>query len=128
MISTRNILVIGLAVLFTGVAAMAAPGDMSVATFLAKADALKAKGILALASSDVALLTSEGKAGGMAYRQRLKADAAANRPPHSCPPAKAAVKSDEFLNHLRSYPEGLRAKVSIKTATADLMKKRYPCP
>lgn len=127
MTGKRHILVIGLAALLTGVPAMAAPGDMSVATFLAKADALKAKGIMALASSDVALLTSEGKAGGAAYRQRLKADAAAKRPPHSCPPAKAAVKSDEFLNHLRSYPEALWAKVSIKTATADLMKKRYPC-
>ena len=37
-------------------AAIAAPGDMSVATFLNKADALKAKGPAALFSSDIGLL------------------------------------------------------------------------
>jgi hypothetical protein len=127
MTGKGHILMIGTIALLAGTAAMAAPGDMNVTTFLAKADALKAKGIMALASSDVALLQAEGKAGGVAYRQRLKADAAAKRPPHSCPPAKAAVNSDEFLKHLRSYPEPMRANTSIKTATADLMKKRYPC-
>lgn len=127
MMGKRYILIVGAVALLAGAAAMAAPGDMSVATFLAKADALKAKGIMALGSSDIALLQAEGKAGGVAYRQRLKADAAAKRPSHSCPPAKAAVNSDEFLKHLRSYPETTRAKTSIKTATADLMKKRYPC-
>ena len=51
--------------LLTGTAAAAA-GDMSVATFLAKADALKAKGPLALLSSDIKLLQGEGQAAGAA--------------------------------------------------------------
>jgi len=55
------------------VPALAAPGDMSAATFLAKADALKAKGIGALGSPDIKLLRAEGQAAGEAYRQRLAA-------------------------------------------------------
>ena len=46
--------------------ALAAPGDISVASFLAKADALRAKGAMALFSSDYKLLQSEGKAAGKA--------------------------------------------------------------
>ena len=46
--------------------ALAAGGDMSVATFLAKADALKAKGPMALFSPDIKVLQQEGQAAGMA--------------------------------------------------------------
>jgi hypothetical protein len=91
MRADRTTLMIGVAALLTVSAAASASGDMSVATFLAKSDALKAKGIFALTSSDVALLKSEAKAEGAAY------------------------------------PESARAGVSVTTATADLMKKRYPC-
>ena len=105
----------------------AAPGDMSVAAFLAKADNLKAKGFLALGSSDIALLQSEAKAAGAAYRQRLKSDRAQKRAPHSCPPAKTGVKSDELIAHLRTYPASARSSISLTTAISDLMKKRFPC-
>jgi hypothetical protein len=105
----------------------AAPGDMSVSTFLAKADALKTKGILALGSSDIKLLQSEGKAAGAAYRERIKKDLAQKRTPHSCPPAKANVKSDDFIAHLRTYPAAARPSISVAAAMADFMKKRYPC-
>lgn len=117
-----------LAVAMLGVTpADAAPGDMKISAFLAKADALKAKGIMALGSSDIALLKSEGKAAGGAYRARIKSDKAQNLPPHSCPPAKAAVGSDDLLSHFRSYPAVQRQQVSVRTGFADLMKKQYPC-
>ena len=105
----------------------AATGDMSVAAFLAKADNLKAKGFLALGSSDIALLQSEAKAAGAAYRQRIKADRVQKRTPHSCPPAKTGVKSDELIAHLRTYPASARSSISMITAISVLMKKRYPC-
>lgn len=123
----RNSVILLAAALLVVSPAAAAPGDMSVSAFLAKADALKAKGILALGSSDIKLLQSEGKAAGAAYRKRIKADLAQKRPPHSCPPAKATVKSDEFIAHLRTYPASARSGTSVTTATADFMKKRYPC-
>lgn len=104
----------------------AAPGDMNVATFLAKADALRAKGPGALFSSDYKLLKSEGEAAGQAYRARLNAERAAGRP-SSCPPKGTKVNSDKLIAHLRTYPEPVRPRVSMKQALADYFARTYPC-
>lgn len=109
-------------VLLTGAA-----GDMSVATFLGKAERLQKKGPLAMMSPDLKLLMGEMKGAGKAYRARLDADKAAGRPPHSCPPAKMAMNSNEVLAHFRSYPVAERPKISVTTAFGDLSRKRYPC-
>jgi hypothetical protein len=117
------------AILLIGISvpAASAPGDMKISTFLAKADALKAKGIMAMASSDIGLLKTEGKAAGESYRARIKSDKAKGVPPHSCPPAKSSISSDDLLNHFRSYPAAQRQQISVRTGFADMMKKRYPC-
>lgn len=116
------------ACLLGAIPATAAPGDMSAATFLAKADALKAKGVMALMSSDIAVLRDEASAGGRAYRAKLMADKAAGRPTEACPPPKSSMSSDALLAHLRSYPQAQRPRLTIKTAMADLLRKTYPCP
>lgn len=105
-----------------------ASGDMNVATFLAKADALKAKGLGALGSPDIKLLYGEAQTAGTTYRSKIEADKKAGREPHSCPPKKAKMNSDQFLAHLRSYPVPIRPKTTITTAMFDVMKKHYPCP
>lgn len=115
-----------LAVLALPTALHAAPGDMNVATFLAKADALRAKGAMAMFSSDIEVLKTEGKAAGEAYRARLAKERAAGRP-SSCPPKGANVNSNELLNHLRAYPAAAKPKVSMKQAMADFFIKKYPC-
>ncbi len=107
-------------------ATLAAPGDMNVATFLAKADALRAKGAMALVSSDFSLLKNEGNAAGEAYRARLARERAAGKP-SSCPPQGAKLTSDELLAHLRAYPAPARPRVSMKQAMADFFIKKYPC-
>ncbi len=104
----------------------AAPGDMNVATFLAKADALKAKGAMALFSADYRLLKSEGEAAGQAYRARLNAERAAGKP-SSCPPSGVKVNSDKLIAHLRTYPEPVRPRVSMKQAIGDFFARTYPC-
>jgi len=104
----------------------AAPGDMNVATFLAKADALKAKGAMALFSSDISLLKNEGMAAGMAYKARLSQERAAGRP-SSCPPQGTTVNSDRLLEFLRTYPANVRPRVSMKQAIADYFARTYPC-
>ncbi len=106
--------------------AIAAPGDMSVATFLTKADALKAKGPMALFSSDMSLLKNEGMAAGAAYKNRLGQERAAGRP-SSCPPAGVKVDSDKLISFLRSYPEPARPRTSMKMAIADYFARTYPC-
>ena len=109
------------------VPAVSAPGDMKISTFLAKADALKAKGLLAMASSDIGILKTEGKAAGEAYRARIKSDKEKGLAPHSCPPAKSSISSDDLLNHFRSYPAAQRQQISVRAGFADMMKKRFPC-
>lgn len=122
---SRILLAIGLACV--SVSAASAPGDMKISIFLQKANALKAQGILALASSDIGILKAEGQAAGETYRARIKSDDAKKLPPHSCPPAKASFKSDELLAHFRNYTVAQRKQMSVKAGFADLMKKRYPC-
>ena len=108
------------------VPAFAAPGEMSVGTFLAKADALKARGIMALGSSDIGLLKTEGQAAGQAYRARLTAERAAGKP-SSCPPKGTKVGSAAMIAHLRGYPPAARGGTTMETAIADYFIKTYPC-
>lgn len=106
--------------------AAATTGEMSVATFLSKADALKAKGLMALGSPDIKLLRAEGQAAGMAYGARLQQERAAGRP-SSCPPKGARPSSNDVLDHLRTYPASKRAGLTMKAAMADYFMKNYPC-
>lgn len=106
--------------------ALAAAGDMSVATFLAKADALKAKGPMALFSSDMKVLQQEGQAAGMAYKAQLDAERAQGRP-SSCPPKDVKISSDQVLNHLRTYPAAQRPAVTMRAAIGDMFKRTWPC-
>ena len=110
-------------------AVSSAPGDMSVAAFLPKAEALKKKGMMAMFSSDLKVLKAEAEGAASHYRAALAADRKAGRTPHSCPPpkGKASIGADAMMDHLRSYPASRRGSVSMKTAFADLMKKKYPC-
>lgn len=103
------------------------PGSMSVATFLAKAEALKAKGMMAAFSSDVGLLKAEVTGSAQAFRRQLKAEAASGRP-SACPPERAALTSDELIAHMQSYPAASRSHIPVSAAVGDLFRKRFPCP
>jgi hypothetical protein len=101
---------------------------MSVAEFLAKANALKAKGALALLSSDLGLLQKEMADISTVYRADLQAARAAGRAPHSCPPPKGQVKMDssQLIAELEKIPPRQRG-MSMKAAFYAIMKRRYPC-
>lgn len=101
---------------------------MSVAEFLAKANALKAKGIFAMGSSDIKLLRGEMENAANAYRADLTAAKKAGRTPHSCPPPKGKTKlgSKEVMAEFEAIPAGQRG-MSVKSAFYAMMKKRYPC-
>ncbi len=115
-----------LSILTLAAPVLAAPGDMNIAVFLAKADTLKAKGVAALTDPDMKKLQTEGSAAGQAYRARLAREQAAEKP-SSCPPQGARISSDQLLTHLRTYPVARRGSVSIKTAMADYFIKTWPC-
>jgi hypothetical protein len=122
-----RLVAIGLAL---GGLSVAAPAnaEMSVATFLAKADGLKAKGMLALTSPDMGKIQAEMKTVTTGYRAQLQAERAAGRKPHSCPGPKSKMDSEELMGHFRAIPAAQRAKTSVKTGFYSLMKKKYPCP
>ena len=101
--------------------------SMPVSTFLAKANALKAKGAMALFSSDIGLLKKEIQNSAKALRAEQLADQKAGRKSTLCLPAKAAVNSNELLAHFNSIPAAQR-NMSVKAGFAGLMRKKFPCP
>ncbi len=105
-----------------------APGDMSVAAFLARAASIERLGPLALATPQGHQLKGEVIAAGKRYKARIDAERRAGRKTTSCPPESGDLSPDQWLSHLRSYPVSVRRKVSIYSAFDALMKKRYPCP
>ena len=105
-----------------------APGDMSVAAFLARAASLERLGPLALATPQGNQLKGEVVAAGKRYKTRIDAERRAGRKTTSCPPESGSLSPDQWLAHLRSYPVPARKSVSVYSAFDALMKKRYPCP
>ena len=121
-----RILTIGLAM--AAVVVPVAAQAMTVNEFLAKADALKAKGIFAAGSPDIGLLRDEVKAAGAAYRADLARQVAAGKKPSSFPPpvGQTGITSDQIIKDFRALPANQR-QWSVKAAWAALMTKRYPC-
>ncbi len=101
---------------------------MTVKEFLAKTDALKAQGLLAMTSPDIGLLRDEIKSAGATYRAGLAREIAAGRKPSSCPPPVGQVKmtSDDIIKEFRAIPEAKRNQ-SVTNAWATIMTRRHPC-
>lgn len=120
-----------LPVLTLVIAALAMPAAaqaMTVREFLAKTDALKAQGLLAMTSPDIGLLRDEIKSAGATYRAGLARELAAGRKPSSCPPPVGQVKmtSDDIIKEFRAIPEARRNQ-SVTSAWAAIMTRRHPC-
>jgi hypothetical protein len=109
-------------------AAPAAAQSMPLPTFLAKADALKKKGPLALFSGDLKTLKKEMQESAKLLRAERLAAAQAGKKPAFCPPEKgAAMGAEEILGHFRLIPAAERAKMSTKDGFRSFMMKKYPC-
>ncbi len=106
-----------------------AAGPMSVAEFLAKGDALKAKGMLAIGSPDIALLRDTVKDAGQSYRAEIASSTAAGKKPRACPPPVGQAKIDgkTLMGAFASIPPAKRG-ISVKAAFYRFMDRRYPCP
>ncbi len=101
---------------------------MSVAEFIAKAHALQSRGLFAMGSPDIKLLTDEMAGIRTAYRADLARSAAAHQPPHSCPPPAGPAKmtGTQFMAELERIPAAQRG-MSMRTAFYAMMKRLYPC-
>ena len=94
---------------------------MSSAEFLAKADALKAKGMLAIFSSDLGLLKTEFLNAGKVWR------AQAHRP-NACPPSgPLPADSDMIYGLVAAVPPAQRATTSATGAIVAGLNRKYPC-
>lgn len=102
--------------------------NMPVSTFLEKADALKAKGMMAMLSPDIGILKNEIQAAGLAARAERQAREAAGQPRLACPPEKVSMNSDELIESFRAIPVAQRPRITVKQAMTEMVRKRYPCP
>lgn len=102
---------------------------MSLAEFLAKADALKAKGMLAMMSPDLPVVRNEMKAASDSWRAAVDAARAKGRTDMGCPPPKgqAKVTSDMLMADFAAIAPARRAKMTVRDAFTEVMKRRYPC-
>jgi len=100
-------------------------GAMSVADFLTKADALQAKGMMALFSSDFRLLKADATDGFKAWAAQI---APPGRPPNACPPPGGLeTTSAEILALLKAVPPAERATTRTADAFVAGLNRRYPC-
>jgi hypothetical protein len=116
-----------LAAALLAVVPLGAANAMDVATFLAKADALQKKGMMALMSSDLKLLKKEVETHGAALRAERLAAVRAGKKPAYCPPPKQSLTSNEVLAAFRSIPVPQRPRIQVKDALRALMARKYPC-
>jgi len=110
------------------IALPAALHAMTVAVFLEKAEALKARGALAMFSSDLSLLKGEVRTAAAAVRaERLAAERAGRRPAFCPPAAGGRFDSDELLRHFYAIPPAQRARMEVRDGLRSLLVRKYPC-
>jgi hypothetical protein len=106
---------------------LGAAGAMDVATFLAKADGLQKKGMMALMSSDYKLLKSEVIAQSQVLRNERLAAERAGRKGAYCPRGDSDLNSNEILAAFRSIPAVQRPRVQVRDALRALLARKFPC-
>jgi hypothetical protein len=103
---------------------------MTVADFLGRAEALKARGMMAMFSGgEIKALKAEVQGAANTYRVDARKALARGDTSLGCPPAKGSAKlaADELLKSLRAIPVERQKSISVKTGFYELMKSRYPC-
>jgi hypothetical protein len=107
--------------------ASAAPA-MPVSVFLTKADALKARGALALFSSDYGLLKSEIVSNMTTLRnERLVAVKSGAKPAYCPTEASGRMDVDEVLSAMNAVPAADRSRTEVKEALRQHLAQKFPC-
>lgn len=117
-------LVLGVA-LAMGVASPAA-ARMTLAEFLPRANALQAKGAMALFSRDLKPVMNEMKAVSAEMKAESEQRRAAGLPKRACPPEGTKLDSKQLLVMLNTIPPAERG-ISVKDGLIRAMARRYPC-
>lgn len=115
-----------IAAMLVGGMAMPASAAMTVGTFLARANALRDQGPMALMSPDFPALKAEAKAATTQLKAERAARAAAGKPPIACIPEGESVGIMDMLDGLSDLPASYQ-KRPLKDGYARVLAKLYPC-
>lgn len=109
--------------------ASSAATAMPVAAFLAKAQALQAKGPLALFSGDLKLLANQVKFDAARLRADNEALVKAGKPKAYCvPPGGAKLDNNDVLAAMQAVPPAARAGTDSRDALRAMLARKHPCP
>ena len=117
-----------LPLILAATALIAAPASaaMTVATFLARANALKEQGVGAIMSPDFQVLRGEAKSATTQLKAERAARAAAGKPPIACIPEGESVGIMTMLDGLGALSPAEK-KLPLKDGYAKVLTKQYPC-
>ena len=120
---------VGVLILVTAVATPALAQTMNAEQFNQRAQALKAKGAMAMFSpGEVKALMAEGQAAGKASREQRLAALKAGQKPRYCPPdGPQKMGSDEFMSRLAAIPQAERQKIDMTEAMTRMLAVKFPC-
>lgn len=106
----------------------AAPASaMTVAEFMAKVNGLKAKGPMALFSSDIGVLKKEGMTAGQSIRADQEAAQAAGRPAATCVPKGTKIGQNELLAYFEKIPAAQAQRMTVKQGMVAMFRQKWPC-
>jgi hydrogenase maturation factor HypF (carbamoyltransferase family) len=107
---------------------IAVPADaaITVQTFLARANALRDQGPMALMSADLPVLKAEAKAATTQLRAERAARAAAGKKPVACVPEGEKIGIMDMLDGLEALPAADKRR-PLKDGYARVLAKRFPC-
>lgn len=107
---------------------LATPADaaMTVGTFVAKANALRANPLTAIMSPDFGTLRAEAQAAAAQLKVERDARQAAGKPPLACVPAGQSIGITEMIDGLAALPTADQ-RLPLKAGYAKVIAHRYPC-
>lgn len=115
-----------IALTLAGAVAAPAGAAMTTATFLAKAAALRANPLMALASPDYPVLKAEAATATRQLRADGAARKAAGKKPIACVPDGQSIGIMEMLDGLDALAPAEK-RLSLKDGYAHVLAKRFPC-
>ena len=99
---------------------------MTVATFMAKWEALEGEGLSMVLSQDFAELEAEIESARLSLREERVAAQLGGRAQAYCP-TRGGLTMPQLLSHLSTIPETSRAAMPFREGLKSFLSKKFPC-